>query len=50
MQGSLVHEHSVVLARLWPSGCTPADLLPSLLAAQCGACSAVAAIRCPVRQ
>ena len=47
MRGALVHEHSSVLARLWPRGCVPADLLPSLLAAQCGACTAVAALRCP---
>lgn len=46
LQGVLVHEHSMVLARLWPSGCQPTDLLPSLLAVQCAACSALAALRC----
>lgn len=50
MRGALVHEHSSVLARLWPRGCAPADLLPSLLAAQCGACAAVAALRCQLRR
>lgn len=49
VRGALVHEHSSVLARLWPQGCAPADLLPSLLVAQCGACAAVAALRCPLR-
>jgi hypothetical protein len=41
----LVHERSNVLAAVTPEGCAPVDLLPSLLAAQCGECSAQAAFR-----
>lgn len=40
-----VHETSSILARLCLKGCMAADLLPSLLTAQCSACSAVAAFR-----
>ena len=41
----LVHAASNVLARLRPLGCNPIDLLPSLLAGQCGSCSSIAAFR-----
>ena len=41
----LVHAHSNVLARIRAEGCKPVDLLPSLMAAQCGNCSAAASLR-----
>ena len=44
----MVHETSSVLARLWPSGCTAGDLLPSLLAAQCSSCTSIASFRWPI--
>lgn len=45
VSAAAVHEASSVLARLWFIGCMAVDLLPSLLTAQCSACSAVAAFR-----
>ena len=45
VRAAFVHEASSVLAKLWPTGCVPADLLPSLLAAQCGACTTIASFR-----
>ena len=42
---AIVHPYSNVLARLRCTNCTPVDLLPSLLAAQCASCSAAAALR-----
>ncbi len=48
VRAAMVHETSSVLARLWPSGCTAGDLLPSLLAAQCSACTSIASFRYPV--
>lgn len=41
----LVHERSNTLAHLRARGCAPADMLPSLLAGQCGRCSSAAAFR-----
>lgn len=41
----LVHDHSNVLASLRAHGCSPLDLLPSLMAAQCSNCSAAASLR-----
>ncbi|KAA6418012.1 MAG: hypothetical protein FRX49_12012 [Trebouxia sp. A1-2] len=41
----LVHAHSNVLASLRSLGCSPLDLLPSLMAAQCSNCSAAASLR-----
>ena len=41
----LVHAHSNVLASLRATGCSPLDLLPSLMAAQCSNCSAAASLR-----
>jgi hypothetical protein len=41
----LVHERSNVMAHLRAEGCLPADLLPSMLAAQCSHCSSSAAFR-----
>ncbi|DBB01761.1 hypothetical protein WJX77_006408 [Trebouxia sp. C0004] len=41
----LVHAHSNVLATLCSLGCSPLDLLPSLMAAQCSNCSAAASLR-----
>ena len=45
LQPRLVHAHSNVLASLRSHGCSPLDLLPSLMAAQCGGCSAAASLR-----
>lgn len=42
----LMHERSNVLALLRPTACQPADMLPSLLSAQCATCSATLALRC----
>ena len=41
----LVHAHSNVLASIKTEGCHPLDLLPSLMGAQCGNCSAAASLR-----
>jgi hypothetical protein len=41
----LVHERSNVLAHVRAAGCAPRDLLPSMLAGQCGRCAASAAFR-----
>ncbi|EFN58817.1 hypothetical protein CHLNCDRAFT_140631 [Chlorella variabilis] len=41
----LLHERSNVLAHVRCRGCTPADLLPSMLAGQCGSCASSAAFR-----
>ena len=41
----LVHERSNTLTHLRPQGCNPVDLLPSLLAGQCGRCAAAASFR-----
>lgn len=41
----LVHAHSNVLASLRAQGCSPLDVLPSLMAAQCSNCSAAASLR-----
>ena len=40
-----VHAHSNVLASLRAQGCSPQDVLPSLMAAQCSNCSAAASLR-----
>lgn len=45
VRGAMVHETSSVLAQLWPVGCIPTDLLPSLMAAQCSACTSIASFR-----
>ena len=41
----LVHAASNVLADVTATGCHPRDLLPSMLAGQCGGCSAAAVFR-----
>ena len=41
----LVHERSNVLSLLRSTGCAPIDLLPSMLAGQCGRCASSAAFR-----
>lgn len=48
LQPRLVHAHSNVLASIRSQGCSPLDLLPSLMAAQCSNCSAAASLRCDV--
>ena len=46
LQPRLVHAHSNVLASIRSQGCSPLDLLPSLMAAQCSNCSSAASLRC----
>ncbi len=41
----LVHAASNILADVTATGCHPRDLLPSMLAGQCGGCSAAAVFR-----
>jgi hypothetical protein len=41
----LVHDFNSVLAHVRAEGCTPLDLLPSMLAGQCSHCAASAAFR-----
>ncbi|KAL4457732.1 hypothetical protein ABPG75_012597 [Micractinium tetrahymenae] len=41
----LVHERSNMLAQLRAEGCSPLDMLPSMLAGQCGQCASSAAFR-----
>lgn len=41
----IVHDCSNILAVVRPDGCTPIDMLPSMLAAQCSSCSNMAAFR-----
>ncbi|KAK9788279.1 hypothetical protein WJX73_004020 [Symbiochloris irregularis] len=41
----LVHASSNVLARVRAAGCAPIDLLPGLMAGQCGPCTSTAAFR-----
>lgn len=48
LQPRLVHAHSNVLASIRSQGCSPLDLLPSLMAAQCSNCSSAASLRCSV--
>eukprot|EP00798_Chlamydomonas_sp_ICE-L_P031137 gene31137-6276_t len=40
-----VHESSNVLCTMRPAACIPLDLLPSMLAAQCGECSSVMVLK-----